>query len=570
MITDRQCANFLTAAIALLLIGYGVNKCLAQPADNNVKRFDQSIVPLPPQLHPNGPRTAVEELSPNSRNATLSLNFDLATKNLEDLKARVAKGETISPSELAAKYSGDEEKSKKLADWLAQQGFSSIQVNHDHTSVYATATVNQIEKSLGATMKNVTYNGDTTPSATTPPMLPRDVGDAVISINGLQPWIKATKHSFSRKVGVDAKTREESACNYTSYRVKDILRTYNADNLSVLGQDAITGKGQTIAILIDTFPLTADLQKFWQMNNLRVTLQQIQFINTQDPRAQLPPPTGEETLDVEWTSGIAPGATIRVYGTGSLLYKDIDRALDNIIKDAATPGGPRFVSISLGAREDLVGLGQVVSSNTRFLKLSALGVTTFVSSGDEGSNPSGLNQENHQRGPEIRVEYQASDPWIVSVGGTTLNFDTRNSRLIGETAWRDSGGGVSDFVRRPSWQAAYAPISSPFRLVPDVSSVADGCPGGLVILKGEEWRFGGTSWSAPMWVGFAALIAEARQKQGKSRLGFLGPSFYKLPRGVGLRDITSGSNGAYSAGPGWDPVTGLGVPNVRELIQELQ
>jgi kumamolisin len=53
-------------------------------------------------------------------------------------------------------------------------------------------------------------------------------------------------------------------------------------------------------------------------------------------------------------------------------------------------------------------------------------------------------------------------------------------------------------------------------------------------------------------------------------LGFLGPSFYKLPRGVGLRDITSGSNGAYTAGPGWDPVTGLGVPNVRELIQELQ
>ncbi len=570
MITDRQCANFLTAAIALLVIGYGVNKCLAQPADNNVKRFDQSIVPLPPQLHPNGPRTAVEELSPNSRNATLSLNFDLATKNLEDLKARVAKGETISPSELAAKYSGDEEKSKKLADWLAQQGFSSIQVNHDHTSVYATATVNQIEKSLGATMKNVTYNGDTTPSATTPPMLPRDVGDAVISINGLQPWIKATKHSVSRKVGVDAKTREEPVCNSPHYyTVKNILKTYNADNLSV-GQDAITGKGQTIAILIDSFPLTADLQKFWQMNNLRVTLQQIQFINTQDPRAQLPPPTGEETLDVEWSSGIAPGATIRVYGTGSLNFKDIDRALDNIIKDAATPGGPRFVSISLGAREDLVGLDQVVSSASRFLKLSALGVTTFVSSGDSGSNPSEPNAKNHERGPEIRVEYQASDPWVVSVGGTTLNFDTSKSELIGETGWRGSGGGVSDFVRRPSWQAAYGLISSPFRLVPDVSSAADSCPGGLVILKGEDVGYGGTSWSTPMWAGFGALIAEARQKQGKSQLGFLGPSFYKLPRGVGFRDITSGSNGAYSAGAGWDPVTGLGVPNVRELIQELQ
>jgi kumamolisin len=81
---------------------------------------------------------------------------------------------------------------------------------------------------------------------------------------------------------------------------------------------------------------------------------------------------------------------------------------------------------------------------------------------------------------------------------------------------------------------------------------------------------GGTSWSAPIWAGFGALIAEAREKQGKKPLGFLAPALYKLPPGVGIRDITSGSNGAFQAGPGWDPVTGLGVPDVKALIQALQ
>ena len=104
--------------------------------------------------------------------------------------------------------------------------------------------------------------------------------------------------------------------------------------------------------------------------------------------------------------------------------------------------------------------------------------------------------------------------------------------------------------------------------MPDVSSVAD-TPGAFIIYDGKEQPIWGTSWSAPMWAGFSALVAEAREKQGKAALGFLAPHLYKLPRGAGFRDITSGSNGAYQAGAGWDPVTGLGVPSVKALIEVL-
>jgi kumamolisin len=197
-----------------------------------------------------------------------------------------------------------------------------------------------------------------------------------------------------------------------------------------------------------------------------------------------------------------------------------------------------------------------------------IGVTVFAASGDAGSNP---DETGHGRGSITNVEYEASDADVVAVGGTSLRFDPSTAKVMGETAWPDSGGGVSQASTndRPVWQKPYLKIGSHLRLVPDVSSVADPNPGAFVIFNGAEWPVGGTSWSAPMWAGFCALIAESRSKKGKAPIGFLSPKLYALPSGKGLHDIVSGSNGAYDAGAGWNPVTGLGVPNVAELIQAL-
>jgi len=291
---------------------------------------------------------------------------------------------------------------------------------------------------------------------------------------------------------------------------------------------------------------------------------QLQFVNLRGKDADLPPREGEETLDTEWASGIAPGATIRVYAAGSLQWPDIHRALDMIYADAQKPGGPRHLSLSFGGREDFFTLDQLAEA--MFLKLAAIGVTTFVASGDAGSNPDDDLPQN-PGGSESHVEYPASDRWVVAVGGTTLQFQAQGNKVISEIGWSGSGGGVSKKRPQPEWQKSVWPGQSN-RVVPDVSSVADS-PGAFIVLDGVEQPIWGTSWSAPMWAGFSALIAEAREKQGKPPLAFLAPSLYRLPKGTGFRDIVSGSNGAYQAKPGWDPVTGLGVPNVKELIDTL-
>jgi kumamolisin len=90
-----------------------------------------------------------------------------------------------------------------------------------------------------------------------------------------------------------------------------------------------------------------------------------------------------------------------------------------------------------------------------------------------------------------------------------------------------------------------------------------------VILNGRAKQIGGTSWSAPIWAGFCALINEARSNVGKPPLPFLNPLIYPLIGTSSFRDIVTGSNGAYSAGEGYDMVTGLGVPNVAELVNAL-
>ncbi len=102
-----------------------------------------------------------------------------------------------------------------------------------------------------------------------------------------------------------------------------------------------------------------------------------------------------------------------------------------------------------------------------------------------------------------------------------------------------------------------------------MAAAADPDTGAFLVFHGSVTQFGGTSWSAPMWAAFCALINEARLKAHKPALPFLNPLLYPLLGTPAFRDITTGSNGAFQAGAGYDLVTGLGVPNVKELIARL-
>ena len=204
-----------------------------------------------------------------------------------------------------------------------------------------------------------------------------------------------------------------------------------------------------------------------------------------------------------------------------------------------------------------------------FATLAGAGVTVFVSSGDGGSSP-GTGGHDHT-GP-VQVETPANDPNVTAVGGTSLNLNTSTGAVSSETAWYDGGGGISTIFSRPTWQTGPGVPAGSTRLVPDVALAADPNTGGILFLGGYEYYVGGTSWSAPTWAGFCAMINQARTNLSKPSVGLLGPKIYPMIGTKNFRDITTGSNGpngVYNAGPGYDLDTGVGVPNVANLIQTL-
>lgn len=555
------------------------------------KVFSNSVTPLPTVdgLTPHGLMVAAAK--PENNNEQMKVVFSLAipADAQAKLQQMVADGKVASPKDIAKNFAADPADAKALATWLKSEGFKVDKISADRTSLYAHGTVDQIQKSLNVNMVRVTKDGITYTAAQDAPSLPADVGKNVSAIVGLQPFRRAHKqfrictpqsgvtaplrHTKRAAAKTTAKTTAKkttksggktkaaasaaTASVQDGYLVSEILKAYNADGLS------LSGKGQTIAILIDTFPTPADLTAFWKLNGLKTTIKQIEMINVNG--VSMPPQEGEETLDAQWTSGIAPGAKIKIYASGTLSFADLDSALDRIITDLASEPGMRQLSISLGLGETFMAPDEITAQSQKFLRLAASGVNVFVASGDAGSNP---DVTGHSSGGPTQVEYEASDINVIAVGGTTLNLAPDGS-VDSETAWVGSGGGRSGLFKRQPWQQGPGVPAGTERLVPDVSLAADPNTGACVILHGVRRQIGGTSWSTPVWAGFCALINEARANAGKPALTFLPPQIYKLLGSSNFRDVTDGNNGAFNAGTGYDMVTGIGVPNVKQLVSTL-
>lgn len=527
------------------------------------KTFQDSVTPLPAQsgLTPTG--LMINAVAP-LRDDTLTVHFSLpiepgAQKQLED---RVAKGEVVPPEELNKMFTAKPADTQPLLSWLKANDYEIVRTSPD--GIYARAKASQIARTLEVNMVSVTKDGITYTAAQNAPSLPAEVANAVRSINGLQPFRQANKH-LRRFISEDGNRLSVATigvpvpniANAPPYLVSEILQAYNANGLG------LDGKGQVIAILIDTFPSDTDLTAFWARNGVPATLAQIDKINVAG--GALPAPSGEETLDASWASGIAPGAQVRIYATGSLSFVAIDQALDSIIADLPAHPAMRQLSISLGLGETFMSPGEVATEHAKFLRLAAAGVNVFVSSGDAGSNP---DSTGHSPTGPLQAEYASSDSSVIGVGGTTLRL-TPAGTVQSETGWPGSGGGTSRFFPRPIWQARASLPNGTQRLIPDVSLAADPNTGAFLIFQGHSTQIGGTSWSAPAWAGFCALMNEAQQKVGKPQLPFLNPLLYPLIGTPAFRDIVSGSNGAFHCGPGYDQVTGIGTPDVKELIARL-
>jgi kumamolisin len=484
-----------------------------------------------------------------------SMRFSIALKmrNFAELQDRVNMHEIISLDEMRAKYFPDPSDVANVRQWLIAQGFQVQPPAQYELSVFATGTVAQVQRVFSSSFARVQFRGEEHTSAVTAPSIPADVAAPVLSINGLQPHLHAVRHLMQK----DAKAIQ----NVTGpYLVSQIAGAYAVS----IGN----GAGQTIGIVIDTFPNNSDLTQFWAANGVPQSLNNIQKVQVL-PGA-LPAPSGEETLDVSWTSGMASGATIRIYAIAdaNLPTNKIDAAYQFIINELPSQPGLHQISMSYGVGElSGVAIGQLQTDDGFFAILAGAGISLFAPSGDGAFNPNFGPGGNGNPGGQIQVENPASDPNVIGVGGTTLLLNS-NGNVISETAWSDSGGGQSVVFARPSWQTSIR-IGGTNRLVPDLAVDADPNTGVFLVLNGSTSTvFGGTSLGPPVLAGICARINQVRASNGVPSLGLLGPKIYPFLGSAAFRDVVSGSNG-FNAGPGYDLVTGMGAPDTNTLTNAL-
>jgi hypothetical protein len=498
----------------------------------------------------NMPSVVRSQLTDAEIQETIDFSIALKMRNFAELPERVGMGETISQNEMRANYFPASAEVENVRRWLVGQGFEVQPPPQFELSIFARGTVAQLQRAFRVKFARVQFHGEEHTSAVTAPSLPADVAEPVLSINGLQPHLHPFPHSIRKAIGVG-----KSISNQPPYLISEIAGAYDASNND--------GAGEKIGIVIDTFPLNSDLTTFWNDNGVSQSLGNIEKV--QVVSGTLPAPSGEESLDIEWSSGIASGAKIRIYATRDLSFNHLDQAYQYIINDLSNQPALHQLSMSYGLGEDYMPAGQMDTDAAYFASLAGGGVTIFVSSGDGGSNPG--TDGGYSPSNPVQVESPANDPMVTAVGGTSLLLNS-NGTASSETVWLDgTGGGQSQHFSRPVWQPGT--ISGSGRLVPDVALDADPNTGVLVVLDGSEWQFGGTSLSAPVWAAFCARLNQARANSGFPPVAVLASHIYPLVGSSDFRDITSGSNGAYNAGTGFDLCAGIGVPDVNTLIGAL-
>jgi subtilase family serine protease len=535
----------------------------------------------------------------------------------------------LTTAQYADRFGMNEKDIQKVTAWLQAQGFTNVQEAHSRTFVTFSGTADQAEQAFHTSIHNyVMPNGATHYANATDPQLPKALNGVVESIRGL--------HNFTPKPHIRPRLTSSATGNHFLVpndwaTIYDVTPLYNS---------GMNGAGHSIVIPGQTDLVMSDIESFETAIGLPVKDPQVILAGV-DPGVQAySGDLGESDLDIEWATGLAPGASI-IFVTSNDVLTSETYAVDNNVADV--------MSITYGDCEADTGSATENSLNSLFQQAAAQGMTVVAAAGDQGAADcdEGTNLSYATQG--LAVDVPAALPYVTGIGGNEFNegttagatqywSGTNNSSsgsaisYIPEIAWNDSteddalsasGGGASIMWPKPSWQTGTGVPGNSFRNVPDLAFTAsadhDGyltctetqatpnaalvptCVNGLraastqLQCTSEGYTYpcgsfnvsGGTSATAPS---FAAVVAMLVQQNG-GRQGFINPNIYTLASisSNAFHDITSGNNIVpceggtpncssaiatiygtlgYSAGVGYDQVTGWGSADAFNLVSE--
>jgi uncharacterized membrane protein len=457
----------------------------------------------------------------------------------------------LTPAEFTAQFGPSQEDYEAATRYAASNGFRVVGGSRDGMDLQIEGPVSAVEAAFNVRMglyqhpteDRTFYAADREPTAGLPFPL--------WHISGLDNYSIPRPLLTHRAAAAATSNATTGSGPSSSFLGSDMRAAY-------YGGTALTGAGQTAGLLEYLGYDAADLNTYFtnanQTNNVPVV-----GVSTDGTSLKCLYANGcddtEQILDITQAVSMAPGlAALYVYVGSS----------DTAIFGAMSTASPLSAQLSSSWTWSPADPS---TDNPFFQKFAAQGQNLFQASGDGSTWKSSA--------------WPSDAAYVVSVGGTDLQTSGPGGSWSSETAWADSGGGISpDHVAIPAWQQLAGVINSKnkgsttLRNGPDVAANANFtfyvCADQTACTANE---YGGTSFAAPMWAGYMALVNQQAVANGHAALGFIDPPLYSLGVGAGysgdLHDITSGVSGSYSAVTGYDLVTGWGSPNGPGLIDAL-
>lgn len=452
----------------------------------------------------------------------------------------------LTVDQFAQRFGATPQTVAKVSAYLASQGLKVGDVTANRLTIEATGTAAQVQKAFNTSLATYQDNkdGHSYFANTTAPSVPNDIASVVSDVSGLNNYAKYTHFSTksSAQATPDATAKAPAGLSPTSAQA--------AYNLTSTVKAGYNGKGVTVGLLEFSAFSQSDVSAYDKAFSIKPSAPTVVNAGggTTDTSGQ-----DEVDLDIEVVQALAPGATIKVYEAPN------SDAGETAIYSKLVSDNVPVISISWGTYEAGETASNRVAVDADLKEAAAQGQSVYAASGDSGSDDAGNGGTS--------VDFPAADPWVTGAGGTTLAQGTGGA-WKSEKAWSGSGGGVSSYFNTPSYQSKVN--TGTYRSVPDVASDADPSSGWAVYTGGSWAEYGGTSASAPNWAAFTAVYNSEAKAKGKPSFGFANSRIYTLAASSSYKsafhDVTSGSNGAYSAGTGYDKVTGWGSYNGANFL----
>jgi parallel beta-helix repeat protein len=511
--------------------------------------------------------------------------LDALVDNQHDLRSPLFR-QWLTPAAYGARFGISPHDLAQITGWLKQHGFRVEEVPASNRLVIFSGTAGQVKATFHTELHHYQVDGIEHVANSQDPQIPAALAGVVSGIVSLHDFRRVPAMTEHEILG----TRAQMANGESHYlSPADFATIYNLNSLYNAGA---TGAGSSIAIVGRSNIKVSDAAEFRAASGF-VAQNPTVILEGPDPGLVVSD-QDESTLDVEWSSAVAPAAKVTLVVGASMETTDgVDLSAEYIVNHAISTA----MSTSYGSCEQDMGTAELAYYNSLWEQAASEGISSFVASGASGA--SGCNAGSAPTGSGTAVNGLCSSPYSTCVGGTEFNEGTTASQYwsrsnsegqgaalgyIPERVWNESGstggsglwasgGGISTVYSQPAWQLGVTGTSAAndMRAVPDVSLTAARHDGYIVYENGAWWSIAGTSATSPSFAGMMALVNQAT---GGTSQGNANPLLYSLLNGATnpFHATPAGNNGVpgvigfTAGGAAYNLATGLGSVDGALLV----